>query len=409
MANVNFNRNSRRNIEVKLKSKRGDFSNVPVDILFVLDTTGSMGEEINRLKKTIEIINLNISSLSSKPEVRFGMVLYRDRKDNYETKVIQLTENLDDFINNLRRVGAGGGGDTPEDLQSALKDSIKKINWNPDGIRIGFVITDAPPHLNYGQEYTYVNAATDAKKRAIKFFSIGTGGLDLSGEYVLRQIAQFTYGKYIFLTYGEKGESKGGRAGSVSHHTGSNYQTDKLEAIIIRIAKEEISHLTDQPLEEGEDYFQAQKIEEEENEDTLKKLFDKAISQLIDYSTFAIKPKTPAAVTPITVTDETFKTDSEYFTEQLQFSFSRHVSFKAIERKDLQKVLDEIGLQMTGLVDEENAARTGKLLGAKMIITGKMVEKTNQYIVFLKLINVETSEILSVTKLKINKNLGISG
>ncbi len=64
------------------------------------------------------------------------------------------------------------------------------------------------------------------------------GGLDLGGEYVLRQISQYTYGTYIFLTYGERGESEGGVAGSVSHHTGANYQTDRLEAIIIRLARQ---------------------------------------------------------------------------------------------------------------------------------------------------------------------------
>jgi len=71
------------------------------------------------------------------------------------------------------------------------------MSWNRDGIRLVFVITDAPPHLDYGQKYTYVNAAGDAKKQGIKIFSVGTGGLDLAGEYVLRQIAQYTSGRYI--------------------------------------------------------------------------------------------------------------------------------------------------------------------------------------------------------------------
>ncbi len=79
------------------------------------------------------------------------------------------------------------------------------------------------------------------------------------GEFILRQISQYTQGRYIFLTYGERGESEGGKEGSVSHHTGANFQTDKLESIIIRFAKEELAYLTDQPLEEGEAYFDAKK------------------------------------------------------------------------------------------------------------------------------------------------------
>jgi hypothetical protein len=51
-----------------------------------------------------------------------------------------------------------------------------------------FIITDAAPHLDYGQVYTYIKTSQDTRKRAIKYFSVGTGGLDIAGEYVLRQI-----------------------------------------------------------------------------------------------------------------------------------------------------------------------------------------------------------------------------
>lgn len=165
---------------VPLDWQRPAYRHVPLDILFVLDTTGSMGEEIERLKTTIDIINLNLSSLSSAPKVRFGMVLYKDRQDEeYVTKIVRLTEDLSLFKRELQRVTASGGGDTPEDLQSALVDTMKKIQWNREGIRLGFIITDAPPHitgymiLSGGLLYTYVDAAREARMRAIKLFSVG--------------------------------------------------------------------------------------------------------------------------------------------------------------------------------------------------------------------------------------------
>jgi Mg-chelatase subunit ChlD/TolB-like protein len=406
---VAFKRDGRRQIEVHMQSERQIFSGVPVDMVFILDTTGSMGEEINRLKKTIEIINLNLSSLSSRPNVRFGMVLYRDRRDDYVTSVIPLTMDLDDFRQKLQTIYAGGGGDNPEDLQSALHDALKKIEWNPDGIRIGFVITDAAPHLDYNQDYSYVRAAADAKSAGIKLFTIGTGGLDIAGEYVLRQISQFTSAKYIFLTYGESGESEGGRPGSVSHHTGANYQTDKLEAIIIRIAKEEISHLTGQPVTQGKEYFQALKIDDESSEKTLQMLFDRAVSQLVDYAAVTIPVKTPAAVMPIGVSNERLSADAEYFSQQLLLSFARNSTFTAVERQELQTILKELKIHHTGLVKEENAVEVGRMLGAKMIVTGRIIEKESTYIIFLKLVQVETAEILSVTKLLVDKKLGITG
>jgi Mg-chelatase subunit ChlD len=192
---VTIDRRGKREIPVTFDAPRSDLKNIPLDILFIFDTTGSMGEEINRLKSTIEIINMNLASLSSKPKIRFGLVLYRDRGDDYVTKVVPLTADLDVFQKELEKVSAGGGGDTPEDLQTALHDAMKKIKWNKEGVRLSFIITDAPPHLDYEQEYTYVNAARDARREAIKIFTVGSGGLDLMGEFVLRQISQYTYAK----------------------------------------------------------------------------------------------------------------------------------------------------------------------------------------------------------------------
>ncbi|MBN2441011.1 MAG: VWA domain-containing protein [Spirochaetales bacterium] len=402
-------RNGKRQIDVVFDTIRPKMTKIPLDILFILDTTGSMGEEINRLKTTIEIINMNIASLSSKPQVRFGMVLYKDRGDEeYITKIIPLTGKLEEFESELNKVEADGGGDIREDLQAALDDTMKRIEWNTTGIRLGFVITDAPPHLDYGQEYTYKDAVHDARTKGIKIFTVGTGGLAVDGEYILRQISQYTYAKYIFLTYGEKSESEGGVTGSVSHHTGANFQTDKLEAIIMRFAKEELSYLTDQPLEEGEEFFEAVKIEEEGKEETLNKLFTMAISQLIDYSSIGIKNNTLASVIPILSTEKKYNVDAEYFTDQLLTSISEEKTFTIVAREELQKILEELELQLSGIVSDESAVKIGALLGAEVLITGKLYRKDTHYEIFFKLLRVETGEVLSVTKARLEKELGLS-
>lgn len=401
-------RQGKREIIVSLKKDREVEKNMPMDIVFILDTTGSMGEEIERLKNTIEIINMNIKSFSSKPAVRFGLVLYRDREEDYITKIVPLTDNLERFQAELNKVEADGGGDEPEDLQAALKDSMQQIKWNKNGIKMAFIITDAPIHLDYSDEtYTYQNAVKDAQKLGVKIFSIGTGGLNINGEYILRQIAQYTYGKYIFLTYGEKGESEGGKPGSVSHHTGANYQTDRLETIIIRFAKDELAFQTDQKIEMGEEYFQANKIADEKKEETLKKLFTMALAQLIDFSSININEGTPVAVLPMIPNDKHLNSEAEYFTEQLIFTVSQNKTFKMVERKDFQKILKELELQSSALFDEEKAPKIGNLLGAKVLIVGKIYEKKGLYDIFLKLIRVETGEILTVTKVKIDQNLGL--
>ncbi len=402
-----FEREGKRDVLLQLPLARQTPARVGLDIVFVFDTTGSMGEEIERLKRTIELIYLNLSSIQGRPLVRFGMVLYKDRGDEYITKVVPLTGNLHEFEAALNEVEADGGGDLEEDLQSALYDTLNRIQWSNTAIRMGFIITDAPPHLDYGQSFTYVHAMKSAREKGIKLFSVGTGGLDIKGEYVLRQISQYTGGKYIFLTYGEKGESEGGREGSVSHHTGANFQTDKLESIIIRFARDELNNVLDKKIEVDE-HFSAKKVDYEKHEDTLRKLFDMAASQLVDYSSLNLQNKTPTSILPIEPSDPALKTTAEYFGEQLSFSLAKSDIFALVERKNLQGILKELELSMSGLAEEANAAKVGKLLGAKLLVAGKLYKKKNEYELFLKLVRVETAEVLSVTKARLDFALGLS-
>ena len=403
-----FSRDGRREIDLTINTKRELEEQTPLDILFILDTTGSMGEEIQRLKATIQLIHLNLSSLSTKPHLRFGLVLYKDDGDEeYRTQIVPLTDDLNEFQQELNVVEAYGGGDTPEDLQAALEDSMKEIKWNKDGIRLAFIITDAPPHLDYGQEYDYAQASLEAKERGIKIHSVGTGGLPLDGEYILRQISQFTSGRYIFLTYGEQDESEGGSAGSVSHHTGANFQTDKLEAIIIRFTKEELSYLSDEPLEADDPFFEANKIDTEKKEETLDTLFAMAIEQLRDYSTYAVDSTTKAAVVPFNYNQEELSLEAEYFTERLILSSESSDIFTLVGRKDIQKILEEQNLQLSGITEGEDAVKIGRILNADVLITGNLFGKDNSFELFLRLVRVETGEILSVTRSVIDGKLGI--
>ena len=347
------------------------------------------------------------------------MVLYRDQGDEYDTKVVPFTADLGKFQKALDEVSADGGGDEPEDLQSALHDAITQMKWNTDGIRLGFIVTDASPHLDYGQESTYAVSAREAKAKGIKIFSIGAGGLPLEGEYPLRQIAQYTQGKYIFLTYGEKGEAAGGKEGSVSHHTGSNFATDKLEAIVIKFVRDDIARQSDKPIEADDTYSDARKIESETREDTLSKLFTQALQDLSDYSSLRLAPESKLAVMPLAVAqgsgEETPKEGSvdgasaqaEYFGSQLSLAASRSKLFTIVERGNLQAILGELELQLSGLADEGNAAKAGKLLGADFLLTGTVFRASGRYELFLKLLRVETAEVLAATKARLDLKLGL--
>jgi Mg-chelatase subunit ChlD/TolB-like protein len=395
------NRNYTIELDVQVSREK-----IPVDVLFILDTTASMGKEIERLRNTIELIHLNLSEANKGYAIKFGMVLYKDKGDEYNTKVIDLTDDIEKFRNELSKIYASGGGDIPEDLQSALKDSIKEISWTKNSLKLSFIITDAAPHLDYKQSFNYIEAGRSAKAIGLKYYTIGTGGLDIHGEYVLRQLSQYTYSKYIFLTYGEKGESDGGKAGSVSHHTGDNFPTDKLESIIIRFAKEEIANVRGKPYQKEEEYFSAKKINTEKKETTLSQLFDKSIQQLVDYSSTGISEGTTTALVPFQVENKTLLKNAEYFSEQALLSFTKNKKFKIVERKDLQKVLTEWKLNLQA-IEEQNAIKVGKLLGAKYLVIGRIYLKNNNYEVYLKLVHSETGEVNSATKLIIEKGLGL--
>ena len=194
----------------------------------------------------------------------------------------------------------------------------------------------------------------------------------------------------------------------MSHHTGANFQTDKLEAIIIKLAKEELSYLTGQPAAAEEDYFEAVKVNDEEKAVTLSKLFDLSISQIVDYASISIPDGTPAAVLPMAPQAGASATDAEYFTAQLVQSLTKSGTFTAVERKDLQAVLKELEIQLSGAIDESKASKLGKLIGAEMLVSSTLFDKGKTYEIFLKLLRVETGEILSVTKLLVDKGLGVS-
>lgn len=208
-----------------------------LDILFLLDTTGSMGDEIEQLKSSIESIATQINQLPAQPDTRFGMVTYRDRNEAYLVNLTDFTDDLPLFSQALTAVYASGGGDYPEDLHSGLDQAINEANWRSDEtVRLIFLISDAPPHLDYGQSYDYVASMKTAVSRGIKIIPIASSGLDAQGEYIFRQLALFTNGRFLFLTSAIDSTSENGR--STENQSSPSYTITNLEALIVMIVEE---------------------------------------------------------------------------------------------------------------------------------------------------------------------------
>ncbi len=214
---------------------------VNLDILFLIDATGSMADEINQLKENIRAISAQIDALPSQPDVRFGMVAYRDRGDAFLTQVTDFTPDVAEFAAVLAQLTADGGGDYPEDLNQAFSEAIHEPEWRvTETVSLIFLVADAPPHLDYGQQNHYAAEMAQAAARGIKVYPIASSGLDSQGEYIFRQIAQFTGGRFIFLTYGVEGP---GSSGTETSFNVSDYTVASLDALVVRIVEEELAHL----------------------------------------------------------------------------------------------------------------------------------------------------------------------
>ena len=99
---------------------------VPLDIAFAIDVTGSMGDELARLKDSVASVVERIEALPGDPDVRLAMTIYRDEGDSFVTATHDFTSDIGAFRSALAEVEAGGGGDWPEALDEAMDEVLAK-------------------------------------------------------------------------------------------------------------------------------------------------------------------------------------------------------------------------------------------------------------------------------------------
>jgi hypothetical protein len=115
---------SQREWQVVHPAAGRDGDSVRLDVLFLIDATGSMADEIAQLKDNIQAISAAIDALPSRPDVRLALTAYRDQNDAYVSRTFEFTPDVDAFEEALAEVHADGGGDYPEDLNEALSRSV---------------------------------------------------------------------------------------------------------------------------------------------------------------------------------------------------------------------------------------------------------------------------------------------
>jgi hypothetical protein len=169
-----------------------------VEVAFVLDTTGSMGGLIEGAKRKIWSIATAIVDSNPDADIRMGLVAYRDVGDDYVTKTIELTTDIQDLYASLLELKARGGGDWPESVNEALDVAVNKMKWTDGGDvrRIVFLVGDAPPHMDYAQDTKYPVTLKVAQQRDIIVNAVLAGNAQDTAR-VWRDIAQNGGGRFI--------------------------------------------------------------------------------------------------------------------------------------------------------------------------------------------------------------------
>ena len=187
-----------RNIEVNPPLNRHITLHRPrVDVVFVLDTTGSMSGLIQTAKEKIWSIATTMASAQPTPEIRIGLVAYRDRGDRYVTKLVDLSADLDSVYAKLMDFQADGCGNTPESVNKALYDAVHDMSWSQDeqAYQVIFLVGDAPPHMDYN-EVRYPAIVADALEKGIVINTIQCGGMSTTVA-PWTQIASLGHGKFF--------------------------------------------------------------------------------------------------------------------------------------------------------------------------------------------------------------------
>ncbi len=174
-----------------------------IEVVFVLDTTGSMSGLIEGAKQKIWSIANKILLGKPSPDLRIGLVGYRDVGDEYVTKVFDLTDNIDGVFKNLMSFQANGGGDGPEHVNKAISDSVTAMTWSKDKktVKIIFLVGDAPPHVDYDDGFDYKKSVQDAVVQDIVLNTIRCGN-DPDTEKYWQEIARRGEGTYTSIDQG---------------------------------------------------------------------------------------------------------------------------------------------------------------------------------------------------------------
>lgn len=167
-----------------------------VDLVFAIDTTSSMSGLIDGAKRTVWAIASQVKQVDPNADLHVGLVAYRDlgQGDEYVTKDVPMSGDLDAIHVALTQFQAEGGGDAPEDVAAGLYDAVHKMEWRDDAKKLMFLVGDAAP-ADRGEVPRFDAIASEAWQKGITINAIRCGH-DPETETAWRQIAILAHGQF---------------------------------------------------------------------------------------------------------------------------------------------------------------------------------------------------------------------
>ncbi|RZK69647.1 MAG: VWA domain-containing protein, partial [Pedobacter sp.] len=217
-------------LNVKLSVEAQKVKNL--DVMFMVDATGSMGDEINYLKAELDDI-VGRFNREDGLNTRTGMVFYRDHGDEYVIRDFGFESDLRKVKANLLKQGAGGGGDFEEAVDEAMENAIFQQQWtsDPNATKLMFMILDAPPHHQSAKIKRIQRSVKEAAAKGIILIPVVASGIDKSTEFLMRFMALSTNGTYVFIT------DHSGIGNSHLEPTVGQYKVEKLNQLLYRLTR----------------------------------------------------------------------------------------------------------------------------------------------------------------------------
>lgn len=183
-----------QNIELNVTPK---ISNL-IEIMFIVDTTGSMGDEIRYLQSEISDVINTVKNDNQGVEILVSLLFYRDKQDSYVTKYFDFTSDINSQQKNLSTINASGGGDFEEAVEVAFQLANSK-QWNDSqSTKIIVHIADAPSHNEDVADW--MSSVKELAKKGVRIITVASSGIDKKTEFLFRTQCLLSNGTYVYLT-----------------------------------------------------------------------------------------------------------------------------------------------------------------------------------------------------------------